>query len=81
MPEHDDVHNQAQGGELVFLALPVGLSDLTFPAMEGNTGHAVPTFASIELGENSTAVVLVIHVSQKMDRFRDSSPFAYGSRK
>lgn len=57
-----------QGAELVLLAFPVGLAQLTAVTVEDLAGQRVARLAPVDLGEDATAVGLVVQVGQQACR-------------
>ena len=49
IPQHNGIHDHSQGVELIFLAFPVGLMELSPFAVEDGPGQAMSRLAPIEL--------------------------------
>jgi hypothetical protein len=49
VPEHEDVEREAERGELVFLALAVGLAQFAAVAVEDDAGDGVAAFVAVEM--------------------------------
>ena len=64
VPKHDDVDDQSQGAELVFLALAITLPQLAVLAVEGGPRQHVPRLAAIELNQNPAAISLIVEEIQ-----------------
>jgi hypothetical protein len=45
VPEHDDVHHQTEGAELVLLAFPIALPQFAALAVKNDTRELVPSLA------------------------------------
>jgi hypothetical protein len=65
VPQHDRVEDQAQGGELVFLAFAVGLADLAAVAVADLAGEAVAGFLHGELSVHPPLVGAVDRVDER----------------
>lgn len=76
IPEHDDVEDEAERTELLFLVLSAGLADLTTLAMADDPGQAMPVFVAIELGENAAAFALVVDIAEQVQGLDDAAQIA-----
>lgn len=54
IPQHDHVHHQAQGAELIFLPLTVARVDFSTLPMKDPACQAVATFAPVERRQNAS---------------------------
>jgi hypothetical protein len=50
VPKDDDIHDESECAELVFLTFPVVLSEFASLAMENSPRQAMPFLAAIQLG-------------------------------
>src|SRR5437588_7443751 len=74
VPEHDDVDDEAEGAELVLLALPVALPQLTFLAVEDLACKLVAGLAVVEGREDRPAVDLILgDEGQVVKRLRETA--------
>ena len=71
--ERDAVDDEAERGELFFLALVVGLAELAAAAVEDLVGERVAALAAVELGEDAPTQRLVVAVVEQVDRFGGAS--------
>lgn len=77
VPQHDDVRHQAEGAELVFLALAVAPPQLAALAVEHGAGQAVPAHAPVQLGQGGAALGLVVDVGQRVQRLLDTAELGH----
>ncbi len=56
VPQGEDVGDEPEGAELLFLARSVGLVDVTSPAMEDVPGELVACLLAVELHEDPPAL-------------------------
>ena len=75
VPECDGVQRQAEGAELLFLFLAVGLSDLAAIAVANAAGQAVPELLAIELSEDASALFFAVDVPEQVQRLDDAAEF------
>ncbi len=65
VPQHDGVQDQAEGAQLVFLALPVGLAELAAGAVEDLAGQAVAGLLQIELAADTAPIGGIVEPGQE----------------
>jgi hypothetical protein len=53
VPQHDDVHHQAERPKLVLLTLAVALSQFTALAMKHDAGKLMAALAAVELHQDA----------------------------
>ncbi len=80
VPQDDDVDDQTEGAELIFLALTVALVQLATLAVENVAGQAVAAFAEIELLQGTAPSVVVVDEIQRVDGLVDAADFGDGLR-
>jgi hypothetical protein len=75
VPQHDGVEDQAERGELIFLAFAVGLPDLTAVAVADLSAQAVAGFLHGQLPVHAPLIGAVDRVDerQKVQRLADSA--------
>ncbi|MEA2232349.1 MAG: hypothetical protein QOD83_2165 [Solirubrobacteraceae bacterium] len=59
VPEHEDVEREAERGELVFLALAVGLPQFAAVAVEDDARDSVAAFVAVEMNTDAAPVGVV----------------------
>ena len=60
IPQHDRIDDQSQSPQLIFLPLTIPLPEFTPLPMKDCPCHTVTAFASVELGENASSIVLAL---------------------
>ena len=65
IPQHDGVEDQAEGGELIFLAFAIGLPDLAAVAVADLAAEAVAGFLHGELPVHPPLVAAVNGVDER----------------
>jgi len=81
VPQDDDVDDEPEGAELVFLAFPVFLPNLPTLAVENCAGQRMAPLLAVELSEDSPAVVLIINVGKEIKRFGEPAKLPDSARK
>lgn len=69
--QHDCVSHQPQCTKLIFQAVAISLPYFTFLTMTNCSGDSVAVFPSVQLGQNSEAIVLIINIIKHIQRFID----------
>ena len=64
VPQDDEVHDETERAELVFLSFPIALSQFPALAVEDDPRQLVATFSSVELDEDAAAVALIVNEAQ-----------------
>ena len=69
VPKDDDVQDEPERAELVFLSFAVLLPELPTLAMKYRSGKRMAPLLPVELSQDSTPVVLIINVGKEIKRF------------
>lgn len=67
VPRHDDIHHQAQGAELVFLALAAALAQFAPLALEHDAGKLMTALSVVDLDQNAPAMRLVVNEAEQVE--------------
>lgn len=73
VPKDDDVEEQAEGAELLLLALAVATAEVSAVAEEEETGEGMSGLAAIELGGETAAEGLVVDVVEEVEGLGDAA--------
>jgi hypothetical protein len=68
IPEHDSVHHQTQGPELVLLPFAVTLPQFAALAVEDDTGELVAALAAVQLDQDAPAIGFIVDEAKKVER-------------
>jgi hypothetical protein len=67
VPEHNDVHHQAERAKLVLLSFAIALAQLAALTMKHDAGKLVATLAAVELDQGASATGLVVDKPQQVE--------------
>ena len=73
VPEHDHVGDQAEGAQLVFLALSVRPSYFVALAVADGPAHAMAVLAAVDQYEDTPAIDRVVDIVEQVDGPVDAS--------
>src|SRR5260221_1327680 len=77
IPQHNDIYNESQCTQLVFLAFPIPLEQLALFAVKYRPCQFMAVLAPVELVEGLSAFCLFGHVGSKREWFVDLSPCCF----
>jgi len=80
VPENDEVDDDAERAELVFLPFAVALPELAPLSMEDDAGELMASLAPIELDQDAPAVLFVVDVAQQIESLDETAEFLKSPR-
>ncbi len=80
VPERDRVEDEAKDAKLLLLPLVVRLADLAPLAMADGADQAVAGLVAVELGQDGSALALVVDVAEQVQGLDHAAELAQGAR-
>lgn len=78
IPQHQQVDDQTERTELIFLPFAVTLAQLTPAAVKDFSGQSMASFAAVKLGQDPAAVGLIVDQSQQVECLGDAAQVRNG---
>ena len=76
VPQDDDVYDQSERSELIFLSFMISLAEFAPLSVEDGSRQFMAIFTFVELLEYTTTFGFIVYVSERMNYFVDAAQFA-----
>jgi hypothetical protein len=80
VPKDDDVYDQSERSELIFLSFMISLAEFAPLSVEDGSRQFMTIFAFVELLEYTTTFGFIVDVSERMNCLVDAAQFGNGLR-
>jgi len=73
VPEYDEIDDEPERAQLVLLAFAIALAEFATFAMESDVREPMPSFATVELHQDASAIAVIVDKAQQIKRLDEAA--------